>query len=1665
MELRKTPSSSRIMIKKLFILLLIIFTLLVKGVEAQCAGISFVGDDTIGCAPLVVNFTALNFPSGSDFAWDFGAGYTSQSSIDSSKTNIFNTPGFYTVRLKVFLPAGGATCVITKSNYISVGAKPTPQFTIDKPLLCNGGDTVTFTDITPKSMSRDWLIDGVNYSNGPKVLKHYFNLTGYKSVALSVRDSIGCSASVNIDSAINILPMPTLDFSASDSQGCTPTGISFTPKITGLLAQNITSYSWALPGSSSPISTALSPSVVYSNEGSFDVTLTVTTNLGCTYVLQKTAYINVGNPITVSFQASTTNACRGAVIRMVNNTVGMPLPGNFTWVLDSQAIITQGSLSSDTVYIKFIDTGSYDIRLNYLYHGCASFKSVPKYITVQPPLASFISNDRVACTFPDTVAITSTSTLPATGINTYQWTVYDVNKVTVLFTSTLQNPTFIINKFGSFDVRLIVSNSNGCSDTLRTPNFFVVDTIKGDIYTFQNVACPGEPIFLHDITPKFSKANSRYRWTFYSADSIHTLNFSANGQDTISDPVVHYDTAGTYTIRMVIFNHLGCSDTVIKNSFITVGLPTAKFTVSDSNICAGSTITFTQATTPPISTLNHYWRIQHKDSANITITGTGSSFTTVFTVPGIYNVTYRASNACSDSITKNNYINVSGVKGTFTSNTTTGCAPSTINFNSGIDYNFHFVNPSNTVSYLWSCAPAGNGATSSGYNIISQGASATGIAFTENGTYLVYCKFTNSDGCSYIDSTSAISINIGTRASFNISPVFCLYDTGYVVNDSKLNPVSYTWSSDGAMTFLPYDTSTNPKIVFTSRGFHPITLVAKSIDGCTDTLTKFLVITKPTSDFSTTDTAIICGPALVTFHSHSSLDVILSTWDFGDGSPPLVSTDTVASHLYSIKNGRSSFNVRLVVQNNFGCVDTMTKQNYIKIIGPVPYFVMSNNKGCEPLLVHIVDSSRFASRFSFYYGFGPLDSVNIGDKLYTLASPNVLYSVYKPYLFATDSTGACFQLYQPTDSIVVYSRPKAYFYVNDSADCAPLTVNFIDTSIATTRWSWDFNNDGIIDDTTQNPIYTYNVPGKYSVKLIVTNQFGCTDTMLKINYIESFELPVAKFIVSDTTICPHAAVSFTNQSTSASPIIRYHWDFGVPGSLADTSDIANPPPFIYDVTGVYTVKLWIQTSTLCEDSLILTNRIVVFDSLPPSQPQIYYVTVVNDNDVKIVWSKNTSPDFATYNLYQANDGVTFNIFQSINIVTDTTYQYNTGVNVKTQPYTYNMDALDRCNYRTALSTMHQTIYLNATTLTQNSNLVTWTGYKGWIPGSFVYKLYRGNTYAGTYKFTAQFSDVDTTFIDTHLCDSDYYYYVEAVQATTNFVSRSNIDFNHPPFYIPNVPVELIRSTVINDKEVLVEWDTSGPININRKIYLVDKMDPTGVYQNIAAVLSNSYIDTKVDVHANSYTYRIRMEDYCGNIILPSNIGRTINLKVSKVDYTVYLSWNSYGDWANNIQAYLVEYYDYTSGTFQVIAVNPNTDTGFIDTKLRNVDTAFCYRVRALEDIQAIPDTSLSNVACIQLEPKIMIPNAFSPNGDGLNDIFYAQGIFIRNLTGKTSLDYLLRIYDRWGELLFETNDLTKGWDGTFNGQAMEPGVYVYDLTATAIDRQRFNYKGTFTLLR
>ena len=99
---------------------------------------------------------------------------------------------------------------------------------------------------------------------------------------------------------------------------------------------------------------------------------------------------------------------------------------------------------------------------------------------------------------------------------------------------------------------------------------------------------------------------------------------------------------------------------------------------------------------------------------------------------------------------------------------------------------------------------------------------------------------------------------------------------------------------------------------------------------------------------------------------------------------------------------------------------------------------------------------------------------------------------------------------------------------------------------------------------------------------------------------------------------------------------------------------------------------------------------------------------------------------------------------------------------------------------------------------------------------------------------------------------------------------------------------------------------------------------------------------------------------------------------------------------------------------------------------------------------------------VQSEPPVIsaldVPNAWSPNGDGHNDRLYPLTIKIKELK-------YFRVYNRWGQLMFETHTLGQGWDGTFNGQPQVMDVYTWIVEATGDDGVHYKKSGNSILMR
>jgi PKD repeat protein len=254
--------------------------------------------------------------------------------------------------------------------------------------------------------------------------------------------------------------------------------------------------------------------------------------------------------------------------------------------------------------------------------------------------------------------------------------------------------------------------------------------------------------------------------------------------------------------------------------------------------------------------------------------------------------------------------------------------------------------------------------------------------------------------------------------------------------------------------------------------------------------------------------------------------------------------------------------------------DMETKPDYIIVLPatapPVPDFSATPTSGLQPLAVQFTDLSTGGPITSWAWDFqndGTVDSTQ-QNPLYTYTSPGD----YTVRLTVTSAGGSGTMVFSYISVLPSTVPPVAQFTGVPTQGKSPLTVSFTDQSTGDliTSCAWDFQNDGVIDSTQENPTFTYTVPGTYTVKLTVTGTAG-SDSEVKSGYIvvSPPAPPVAQFTGAPTFGKRPLTVRFTDKSTGTG-ITSWAWDFQNDGRIDSTQQ---NPVFTYTRTGSYSVKL------------------------------------------------------------------------------------------------------------------------------------------------------------------------------------------------------------------------------------------------------------------------------------------------------------------------------------------------------------------------------------------------------------------------------------------------------------------------------------------------------------
>jgi gliding motility-associated-like protein len=479
------------------------------------------------------------------------------------------------------------------------------------------------------------------------------------------------------------------------------------------------------------------------------------------------------------------------------------------------------------------------------------------------------------------------------------------------------------------------------------------------------------------------------------------------------------------------------------------------------------------------------------------------------------------------------------------------------------------------------------------------------------------------------------------------------------------------------------------------------------------------------------------------------------------------------------------------------------------------------------------------------------------------------------------------------------------------------------------------------------------------------------------------------------------------------------------------------------------------------------------DLIAPLPPIIQNVTVDSlTGNAIITWNPSVSEDAIAY-IVLVNISGGWVILDTLYGYNNTQYFYtNSNADLISEPF--GIAAIDSCisgnppgPNTSPMGVFQRTMYArNTYQVCAKTTTLRWNKYINWQSGVDKYEILR-KTGTGAYNIIGTTTN-DTTFIDDDLVyNQNYCYIIRAISGNLQDSSISNITCrfsNQPP--VPNYTYLSNVSVVGNTLDISLFSHTGG---ITKQVILERSTDDGITFSTIETrnTLQSSMVfsDVDVEVNSNQYTYRIVLKDSCNNISRITNTGRNIllNVEVDNANLKNLLQWSPYQNWQLGVAYYNV--YRSVNGIFDPspIATLPSSQLYYEDDVSIFIGTTtsgkFCYKIEAVETTNTFGNSSasFSNEYCETVEPLVFIPNALYFGG--INN----QWKPVINLIDFST--YNLRVYTRFGEVIFETTDPTVYWDGFHKGKEVPIGVYIYQVTFNAGNGKYEDFRGPITVIR
>ncbi|MEM9984047.1 MAG: PKD domain-containing protein, partial [Bacteroidota bacterium] len=1069
-----------------------------------------------------------------------------------------------------------------------------------------------------------------------------------------------------------------------------------------------------------------------------------------------------------------TVGCKPFEVDFVNNSSGF---GASQWDFGNGGT----SIAPNPTFV-YPDTGLFTVTLNVIdQFGCIATQTRTDYIEVLGSYPEFIGDPLEDCP-GSTVQFTDLSTAYAnTNVIGWEWDFGD--PTSPANNSTLQNPDHLYEEGGLYTVSLAILDDQGCRDTLVVPDYINITFPQLSFTAVDSSTCSGAGVqFINNSVG----ADLTYQWDF--GDGV--------GTDSVENPVYPYDSTGFYTVTLIGVDRNGCTDTLVRPQAIFIEEFTAEFT-ADSLNAQGILTSFC----PPLNAIFRNQTVGNDTAWQWSFgTSFGGSFLEdpgfTYFEPGAYGVTLIATHedGCQDTVTKDSFVIIGGPRGDFQLDPNDACLGDSV------------------------CLTALTSLAVSATIDFRDGTTIPNIPLTGGADTLFFCHlYTNTQqynpailledaaGCVVLfenkDSTTIHALPVAALNPVDTtgcSPLAIQFTDLTIPGDTSL--VSWDWQFGGGNS----DTVQNPLFVYTGGQVNDGQLVVTDAYGCKDSTTfQITTLEGATANFEATDTTG-CAPETVSFVDLSTGVPILNwTWIFGDGDT-LDGPNPNPDHLYG-SNG--SFDVSLIITDDLGCTDTLTRPQYINLGAPSAIAYLASDQVCSPGIVQIFgDSSSF---------FRPLDNyqwcvtnLDTGSEDCVDTKPpvdSVDFTIVEPGQYAirlilrdvegcTDTSASislnaeerivpdpieliAVSVQDKNTSSLLWNRyPGADFIsyrvirIGDGAPAEVITIRdqdslfYFDQDLALDFEARSYcykilveNDCGELSDLDLTPehctIDLSATPNVDAINLDWTAYVGFTPSTYQVYRVEDYSPATVQLIAS----LPGTTTSYVDRETFCRDSISYRVEAIGPDSLqVSFSDIAAEAP-IHEV--------------------------------PTESVNVSVATVVEDSFISVTWNEYTGYRPVSYFVERSLDGLTWIQLDSVDISVQSFTDFD--VNVDNQSYRYRIFATDVCEDTSREGRQGKTMVLAASLPDGQTPALNWNPYQEWLNGVANYQIEIFDESTGLWEVVAPTGPRETAFQDqlSALNQPEYCYRIRAFELggeNTESLSNEDCAIFGPKLFLPNI---------------------------------------------------------------------------------------------------------------------------------------------------------------------------------------------------------------------------------------------------------------------------------------